>query len=242
MKLGKLLVVLLGPQGVGKTTQALLLKKKLSRLGYRVTITESIYHTIILKIWYKLIITLTGRRIRYKFHPNGAIEEFVEPNMLKRMINIDFMINLISAVISALKIRLLSAIFPIVIEHEGFLYNQVAYLSFIYRKHMDIRTLIDKYCIFLRLIPKNALVIVLDVARLRQEDLQARYRRRGSLSEPWYYIKHQSLIYKALARLCQKYVILDAGMDGNSLSKLTTNFVLQSLSGEETSCPRTKNR
>jgi len=127
--------------------------------------------------------------------------------------------------------------FPIVIEHEGFIYNQIAYLSFIYRKHMDIRMLVRKYSILLRLIPKNTLIIILDVAGLRSEDLQIRYYRRGSPSEPWYYVKYQALLYRVLARLSQKHIILDAGMDVNSLSKLINNFVLQSLSGEASSCP-----
>ncbi len=100
-----MLIIFLGPCGSGKTTQAILLKRKLKILGrYRVAVTEGVHFTILLRIWYKLLIFLTRRRIRYRFRREGLVEEFVESSLLARMFRVDFVVNLVSAVISSLKI------------------------------------------------------------------------------------------------------------------------------------------
>jgi len=224
-----LLIIFLGPQGSGKTTQAILLKKRLEELGYRVTVTESIHYTLLLRIWHKLLISLTGRKIKYRFRSEGLVEEFVEPSLLARTFIIDFMINMVAAIISTLKLSILSIFYPVIIEHEGLTYNQLAYLCFIYRKLFSIKFLVSRYNILLRLLPKKKLIIVFDITNLNPVDLRVRYRERRSLSEPWYYVKYQAAIYKALASLEHQYAIFDASMAKVSLSNDILTFVLQNL-------------
>ena len=225
--MNKLLIIFLGAQGSGKTTNALLLKRRLSKLGYKAVLTKAIHYTILLKLWHRFVAILTSRKVSYRFRPNGSIEEFVEPSLLKRLISLDYIVSLASAVISALKIRFLLMMFPIVIEHEGFIFNQLVYLLFIYRRLVNEEVLLRKYRTLLSFIPKNVLVIFLDVSKLRPEDLYFRYHKRGSLSEPWYYVKFQTHIYRALAQVSRKSVVLDASMDLVSLSNLMLNFVIQ---------------
>jgi thymidylate kinase len=222
-----MLIILLGPQGSGKTTQAVLLKRKLKELGYRVIITEGTHYTLLLRAWHRLLISLTGRKIKYKFRSNGLIEEFVEPSLLAHMFYIDFIINLASAIISRLKIFLLSIFYSIIIEHEGYIYNQLTYLCFIYRELFNIKFLIKRYQILLKLLPKKRLLILLDITNLKPIDLQVRYRKRRSLDEPWYYIRYQAAIYKALASLEHKYAIFDANTDESSLSNAIFSFILK---------------
>jgi hypothetical protein len=224
-----MLIVLLGPQASGKTTQAMLLKKKFEKSGYRVLMTESIHYTILLRAWYKFLISISGRKIRYKFRDENLVEEFVEPYLLARTFPVDFIINMVSAIISSLKILLLSIFYPIIIEHEGFIYNQFAYLCFIYRKIFDIKFLLKKYKMFFKFLPKERLVVLLDITNLRPIDLQIRYCKRKSLSEPWYYIKYQAIIYRALALSEHCCAIFDASMDKFELFNAIFAFILQSL-------------
>lgn len=224
-----MLIIFLGPQGSGKTTQAILLKGRLEMLGYRVAVTESVHYTILLRVWHKLLVFLTRRRIRYRFRREGLVEEFVEPSLLARMFRVDFVVNLISALISSLKISLLSLLYPVVIEHEGFVYNQLAYLCFIYRKLFTIKSLIRSYQILLRLPPRKRLVILLDVSNLKPSELYARYRRREGLSEPGYYIRYQMVIYRVLASIEQRHSSFDAGMNVIELSNDIYTFIFQNL-------------
>jgi len=229
--LSRLLVIFLGPQGSGKTTQAILLKRKLENEGYRVAVTESIHYTVLLRIWHKFLILLTRRKIKYRFRSKGLIEEFVEPSLLARMFKVDFIINLLSALFSFLKISLLLFLYPIVIEHEGYIYNHLAYLFFIYRKLFTINFVLRKYKVLLRLLPRKRLIILLDISSLEPSDLYIRYGKRGSLTEPWYYVKYQAAIYKALALAEPLKVMLDASIDRNLLADTAYKLVLQIYEG-----------
>jgi len=224
-----LLVIFLGPQGSGKTTQAVILKRKLENEGYRIAITESVHYTVFLRIWHKFLMFLTRRKIKYRFRSEKLIEEFVEPSFLAHMFKIDFIINLISAIISALKIFLLSLFYQVVIEHEGFIYNHLAYLFFIYRKLFTVKFLLKKYQVFLRLLPKKRIVVILDTSNVKPIDLYKRYRKRGSLSEPWLYIKYQAIVYKTISSVEKNRAIYDASIDKHILANNILSFVLQNL-------------
>lgn len=224
-----MLVIFLGPQGSGKTTQAVILKRKLENEGYRIAITESVHYTVFLRIWHKFLMFLTRRKIKYRFRSEKLIEEFVEPSFLAHMFKIDFIINLISAIISALKILLLSLFYQLVIEHEGFIYNHLAYLFFIYRKLFTVKFLLKKYQVFLRLLPKKRIVVILDTSNVKPIDLYKRYRKRGSLSEPWLYIKYQAIVYKTISSVEKNRAIYDASIDKHILANNILSFVLQNL-------------
>jgi thymidylate kinase len=224
-----LLVIFLGPQGSGKTTQAVILKRKLENEGYRIAITESVHYTVFLRIWHKFLMFLTRRKIKYRFRSEKLIEEFVEPSFLAHMFKIDFIVNMISAIISALKIFLLSLFYQVVIEHEGFIYNHLAYLFFIYRKLFTVKFLLKKYQVFLRLLPKKRIVVILDTSNVKPIDLYKRYRKRGSLSEPWLYIKYQAIVYKTISSVEKNRAIYDASIDKHILVNNIFSFVLQNL-------------
>jgi len=224
-----LLVIFLGSQGSGKTTQAVILKRKLESEGYRIAITESVHYTVFLRMWHKFLMLLTRRKIKYRFRSEKLIEEFVEPSFLAHIFKIDFIINLISAIISALKIFSLSLFYQVVIEHEGFIYNHLAYLFFIYRKLFTARFLLKKYQVFLRLLPKKRIVVILDTSNVKPIDLYKRYRERGSLSEPWLYIKYQAIVYKTISSVEKNRAIYDASIDKHILANNIFSFVLQNL-------------
>jgi hypothetical protein len=77
--------------------------------------------------------------------------------------------------------------------------------------------------------PRKRLVILLDVSNLKPSELYARYRRRGGLSEPWYYIRYQMVIYRVLASMEQQHALFDAGMNMIELSNNIYTFILQNL-------------
>jgi len=221
MKLGKLLVIFVGPQGTGKTTQALILQKNLKGLGIRVALTEAIYHTVLLRIWHKFVSRITGRKIRYRFRPSRGVEEFVEPTLLAKISIIDFVFNILSAIISLIKIQTLMLIYQVVIEHEGFLFNHLAYLAYVYRRHMSPTSTIRKYNLLLRLIPKNTFVIFLNPEGMSRSSLHWRYRKRMSPEEPYHYILWQTLAYRMLLRHLgdDAYIVVNAEGKVSDVSK-----------------------
>jgi len=76
---------------------------------------------------------------------------------------------------------------------------------------------------------KALLNLSLSITSLNPVDLRVRYHERKSLSEPWYYIRYQAAIYKALASLERQCAVFDASMAKVSLSNDILTFVLQSL-------------
>ncbi|MEM1510753.1 MAG: hypothetical protein QW096_12880 [Thermofilaceae archaeon] len=205
MKIRKAVIFFIGPQGSGKTTQALLLKQSLmTHTHFKVHLTESIHYTLITRLWYRLIMALTRRKIRYRFYVDGPIQEFVEPTILRKLFPLDILIHIYSAVLSALKVRMLLLFHDIVIEHEGYILNQIAYIAFIHRKHISPRDVTRKLRMLFSLLPKRSVIIMLHID---YEQLKSRYLKRGSHIEPPYYVEFQSFMYDEVVKCLPRHVI-----------------------------------
>lgn len=201
----KLFIIFVGPQGSGKTTQALLLAQSLAaRKHTKVCITESIHYTIITKLWYQLIIFITRRRSSHKFYENGGIQEFVEPTILRKLFPLDVLIHILSAVFSLLKIYMLLLFYGTVIEQEGCILNQIVYIAFIHRKYISPISIAKKLGALFSLLPKRSVIMML---RVDYEQLKRRYLKRGSYIEPSYYVEFQSFMYDEVVKCLPRRVI-----------------------------------
>jgi len=221
-----MLITFVGPQGSGKTTQALLLKKALTGNKYlKVHLTTAIYYSLVSRLWYKLLMVITRRKIKYRFYENASVQEFVDPNILNKLLILDLLVNIASALLSLLKLHILLLFHDVVIEDEGCLFNQIAYIAFVHRKHVAPAQMVKRLLILQRLMPRNFIILFL---RVNYKQLRERYIKRGSRIEPAHYIEFQLQIYDMIAKHLPVHVIkVDAGEAIETISQQIWKVISQ---------------
>lgn len=229
MSTKRLLIILVGPQGSGKTTQAIMLKAKFSSIpSISVTITEAVHYTVIARLWYKFLMILTERKIKYKFYADDeSIHEFIDPYLLKKIFRLDAFIHILSGIISLLKLNILRLVYSIVIEHEGTVINQTAYFAFIHRRNYSLSDAVKTLGILLRLLPRDSIIIVLKV---HYPEVVNRYVKRRSPIEPPYYVSFQTMLYEFLVKhfFKDRAVIIDANKDADKVLNDILKYLLTS--------------
>jgi len=201
------LIIFVGPQGTGKTTQATLLRYWLRLHNIKADIRALIHYTLLHKSLLRIIVFMAKIFNRYsltKFYPDEPPGYAPTPELMKVIFPILVYFHVISMFIDFLVFKLKQ---EVLIEHEGFLFKQIADLYYLGR---EFRLLNSKsFSLFLKLALRllqsldSTIVISLQVNDYRTlVDRYAKQRLSGALwrkTEPWDYILLQQAVYRVLA-------------------------------------------
>jgi len=235
--LKKQFIIFIGPQGAGKTTQALFLKCKLANTG-KVIVTSLINYTFLLHEFQDFLATFQGVRIKY-FEDRPAIKA-PNPLLLKKLLPLVILVHIFGYVISLIKLRVLTLKYDIVIEQEGFVFRQISdlyYLIYMLENYWkaDISTRSLKmsrflFDFFLTSLPENMILVYLDSKNLRE-----RYKQRASPIEPEHYIQISRLVFEKIYNFlknhaCSRKVILIKICDAAETPKNINNKIMSHLS------------
>ncbi len=183
------MVIFVGVHGTGKTTQANTLRERLTVQGLRVRATSSIQYVMIDRVWYRVLEFVTRRKIRFQYHPQGPEIEFPDPLILERLFVFDLLIHYACAILSLLKLYGLLLSSDVVIEDEGSIFREMAYVADVHRRRVSSSQVKRRFGIIRRLLPASTIVVLLEA---EYERLEERYKRRGSPIEPSSYIAFQA--------------------------------------------------
>ncbi len=201
-----IMIIFVGPQGVGKTTQASLLQRKLGRSNYNTILTSltdyTILHIRLIKILGRLC-RLCKNCVMVKFYDDLPPHPSPSPEMYRRLFSLVVMAHLIGLVISYIKMKLLMLRNKMLIEHEGFVFKQIPDLYYLARfAKVSDRSIAGILLKFLTKFILRLLVRIKDSAtivylRACPEVLKPRYSGRPHI-EPSHYISFQNEIYDKL--------------------------------------------
>jgi len=203
-KYPRLLIVFVGPQGVGKTAHALLLSRELKSLGCDVHITSLIGYTVFhLKFIGLLNRICKTNVVAIKFYEDLPPQPSASPEIYRRLFSLLILLYFIGYLMSLIKYKLLRIFHRVLIEHEGFIFKQIADLHFMagYAKvkssSLTGRLLKRFNVLLLSALLKNLVIIV----RLEADisSLQQRYVGRLHI-EPAHYLSFQNRIYEKLLK------------------------------------------
>jgi len=207
------MIVFVGPQAVGKTTQAKVLVLKLKSQGYdKVHITRLITYALFLFVFQNILKTLfKSRKVLSKFYEDENPTPTVDPQIYKRLIMITVVLHLFGFIISLLKQKILMLRNSILIEHEGYIFKQLADMWFLAKKlnittekSVALRLLGKVTTFFLSSALKNGLFVII-FFQARYGFIQAGCLARNSHIEPAEYTKFQDSIYSRFAPIISKY-------------------------------------
>lgn len=178
------LVILIGPEGAGKSTQAKLLLRWLQRNHKKSKFVEIKSHHLLAYVFVKLMMWL-GRSSSYPY-PNCAYK-WLDPDILRALQKLWFTLELISILLLTLIRVYIPFWFGYVVICEGGLPYTYAYLSNaidFFKLELDCRSIM----LLLRFIPNNSRIIILDA---NYDVLLERYTKRGTYAEPIRVIEFQ---------------------------------------------------
>lgn len=201
----RLLIIFVGPQGVGKSTHAKILSMKLKSLeDYNPHISTLVHYTIFhvsfVKSLFKLCKTNT---VTIKFYEDLPPQPSPSPEVYKRLFSLLIFLHFIGYIISLAKYKLLKMFYRIIIEHEGFVFKQIADLGFLAAfakvRHDEFAwTLLRKFSrLLLSTLTKDRVIIVRLETNL--DTLKKRYSARPHI-EPSHYIDFQNRIYRRIVK------------------------------------------
>jgi DNA polymerase III delta prime subunit len=212
-------LILLGPQGVGKSTTASLLARALAYQGWRVVSTRAIYQTLLYHGFSRFIaIIVRSNRVLFKFYEDEPPKMVPNPEIKRRLRTLYIILHIIGLIISAVKIALLSRVYDLVIEEEGFLFKDINVLFSLSLRgkarggifprllklalRLVARSLKPNYCV-VRLTASHAV-------------LRKRYSLRGTRIEPRHYILFQEAVYNVMQRHFSKLfvAVIDTSKSG----------------------------
>jgi len=206
------MIVFVGPQAVGKTTQAKVLVLKLKSQGYdKVHITRLITYALFQFVFKIMLRTLCkSRKVFRKFYEDEKPVPTVDPQIYRRLIIITEVLHLLGFMISLLKQKILMLHNCILIEHEGYVFKQLADLRFLAKElHITEQKsfalkLLNKVTMFLLSSAlKNGFFAII-LLRADYECIQSRCLARKSNIEPAKYIEFQDSFYSKIPTMIPK--------------------------------------
>jgi thymidylate kinase len=238
MGLKSILVVLVGPQGTGKTTQAYRLKL-LRSLGLNMRITDLTTATTLYHVFHKLIAKL--RPLYGRFYDDMEITRLPAPEILLRLMTLACLLRLIGGIISLIKLYILKLFYNIIIEHEGFIFKSFADLFYelhylskyssgpakMNRKVIDFTT-----TLLLRAIPKYTIMVCFNTPH---KVLKERYVLKRTHVEPRDYIEIQRMVYTWFAKYHNCLIIDTSVSDIETTQRLIREYIVDRMS--ISSCP-----
>ncbi len=211
----KTLIILMGPQGVGKTTLARTLHQRyafLQRCRTAMIAADSAnsIHTAYLRI----ISNLRGLHIKFYLDRPGVL--CPDPQVLSKLWVIEFLIGIFGHILALLKLALLLLSHDVIIEHEGYTFKFVAnfaYIQYMYANIIAKSRSTRRITRALTLILTTAIQSLIRLSKLMKlriyvinvqstyNKLISRYRLRDSPVEPRHYIEFQLSIFNIIEEL-----------------------------------------
>jgi energy-coupling factor transporter ATP-binding protein EcfA2 len=212
-------LILLGPQGVGKSTAASLLARILASQGWRVISTRAIYQTLLYHGFSRFIaIIVKANRVLSKFYEDDSPKMVPNPEIIRRLRTLYIILHVLGLIISVVKIALLCRAYNLVIEEEGFLFKDINVLfSLLLRGKARGGTFPRLLELALRLIARwlkpNCCIVRLTAPHAV---LRGRYSLRGTHIEPRHYVQFQEVVYNVMQRLFSKLfvAVIDTSKSG----------------------------
>jgi thymidylate kinase len=192
------MIIFVGPQGTGKTTQAYLLLDLLKSKGLSGRVISFSQHALLQKLAGKFLVKISGSNaVRNKFHENLSAELSPSPEVYKKLHV--FLIGL--HVLNLAFVKVLTAFsqifFNVVIDSEGYSIKQLADL------HFDVLTRLESLSGKNLVIADRLLLSSFNPEKMsiiyfegRPELLRSRYLSRKSGIEPSKYIFFQNCVFK----------------------------------------------
>jgi deoxyadenosine/deoxycytidine kinase len=192
----KKLVVFVGPQGSGKTTQAKLLSENLKLRGLSVHVTSLSYSPLFQQLFLKFAKKVSGTRlVESKFYEDIPTQTAPNIEIIGKTFGLELFLQLICLVFSQIKLAFLKPFSEILIDHEGYIIKQIVDLKGLangtkINPHSLTEKLSESFSrLLLRLIIKRGIVVI--YLEAEAESLKQRYRKRGSHIEPTEFINFQ---------------------------------------------------
>jgi deoxyadenosine/deoxycytidine kinase len=197
------LVVFVGAQGSGKTTQARLLSKTLEYRGKKVHVTSLSYSPLFHCAFIKLAVKASGSNVvKTRFYEDKPAQASPNPKTVAKLLWVADLFQFSSFVLSQVKLAALKPFNKIIIDHEGYVLKQIA--DFIClagdaqkatgsKPKKSAGTLTG---FLLRSLAKNR--VVLFYLKAEHASLRPRYAKRGTAVEPAGYTDFQNSFFENL--------------------------------------------
>ncbi len=199
-------VILVGPQGSGKTTLAKLLVREFRARGFKPCIVKMVDYTIFHILFIRFVNRLVWDSVVHvKFYENLPPQKSASPTVYRRLLLLLIVLHTFGLVMSLLKLRLFRLVrrCRIIVDDEGFIFKQIPDLLYLvaYSKpgvrELKLVRMFFKFLIVLARSTLRGSVIVR--VRAPYSVLRERYARRG-LIEPRSYIEFQDRVYDIVLR------------------------------------------
>ncbi len=245
------LIVFVGPQASGKTTQAKPLQTMLKSNGASARVTRLVYYTLFHMYFIRfsgILCRLFSKKcVMVKFYEDLPPRLSPSPEMLRRLFWLLVVLYILGLFISFLKLRFLNIFSSILIEDEGFVFKQLADLLYLARraglktkdlsvKASDLSTF--ALSIFIKLLfgtlsSINSRMVVVHL-KAEPECLKPRFRTRAHIELPQY-LAFQESVYREMIRrpLCFKKVLeIDACRSTGEVRQRIIDGLRDLLTGE----------
>lgn len=198
------LIIFIGPQGAGKTTQAKLLARHMQRIcNTKVKTIKLIHYSILHKLYFSILKIF--KRMRVKFYEGHPYTEVPSRKLFAALFPLYLLLHLLGFAISSMLFTLFKKISRgYVIEDEGYIFKQLAdllYTALFYKidlsKNSMLKFILDILIRKVRLMFNYTTVVYLRTTN--HKILRKRYitQKRG-LIEPLHYVLSQIATYDVL--------------------------------------------
>jgi thymidylate kinase len=206
------LIVFVGAQAVGKTTQARLLFSKLRKMGYsRAHMTDLVHYTLLHLNFQEFLRQLCkSRKIMDRFYEGEEPRETVDPQVYKKLFVLMEGLHIFGYLISIFKLKMLMIRKKILIEYDGYIFKQLADLWFLANelKVTDAEgyalRFLRKITAFLLLSAFKLDTLVVVFCEADYETIKSRCLVRGCLIEPEKYVTFQYVLYNKIIKIIPK--------------------------------------
>jgi deoxyadenosine/deoxycytidine kinase len=234
----KQLIVFIGAQGSGKTTQARLLSKSLTDTGLRVQTTSLSYSPLFQELFIKLATKISGTHIvKAKFYEDAPARAVPNSNIIEKTFGLAIFFQFVSLVLSQIKLMLLRPSCDILIDHEGYLIKQMTDFKYLADTETWSPSITKEFAacftqfLFNLIGKQNSLILI--YIKSMPEKLKPRYQKRGSYIEPAGFVNFQNVLFEKMLfsspNLATKNVVakFDGDQEISSLHQEVVNFFLK---------------
>lgn len=184
-----------------------MLAKVLRRYNYRVNVTELVHYTVFHLGLIRFLNSLPTSKEMIKFYEDEPPSPTMRFEVLRRLLPLMVIVHVLGLSISVLKLKLVTRFCDVVVEHEGFIFKQLADLLYfscsvgaLRNRSLGRRMLRWFSELALRILTKLAANLVIVVLDAPHNVLRVRYVRRGSHVEPFEYTEFQKRFYSLVSQ------------------------------------------